>query len=266
MNALSMKCERAQSSQSTILHNPGYRFRRVAMLIAFAVLIAMALCPILRAQTGDNTAPDMSNVTDVSPGWKYLLRNDDLVMLQVGTSNGVTSTSLLSMNTANSALSGTQQPISVADSTIPASLNTNGSVLASEAAGRMFNTSTDAVGILYVYVPTGQGPEWAFSVSNSTGVQASSKLNSSFTPNGTVFTQVVMGDFNGDGLVEPLALYENTNFNGAEVQWGMMVLPPFNPTAPWNFKEGPELSATSTGATAPLAGNLVVGDFNGDGR
>jgi hypothetical protein len=221
---------------------------------------------MLRAQSGDNTAPDMSNVTDVSPGWKYLLRNDDLVMLQVGTSNGVTSTSLLSMNTSNSTLSGTQQTISVADSTIPASVNTNGSILASEAAGRMFNTSTDAVGILYVYVPTGQGPEWAFSVSNSTGVQASSKLNSSFTPNGTVFTQVVMGDFNGDGLVEPLAFYENTNFAGAQVQWGMMVAPPADPTMPWNFKEGPELSATSTGATAPLAGTLVVGDFNGDGR
>ena len=43
-----------------------------------------------------------------------------------------------------------------------------------------------------------------------------------------------------------------------------MVLPPYDPTAPWNFKEGPELSATTL--LTPVAGTLVVGDFNGDGR
>ena len=66
------------------------------------------------------------------------------------------------MNTSNSALSGTQQTISVATSKLPSSVDTQNSVLASEAAGRMFNTNTDAVGILYVY-----GSESAFSVSNS---------------------------------------------------------------------------------------------------
>jgi hypothetical protein len=125
----------------------------------------------------------------------------------------------------------------------------------------MFNTNTDAVGILYVY-----GSEWTFSVSNSAGVQAAAKLNSSFTPNGTVFTQVVMGDFKGDGLVEPLAFYENTNFDGAKVQWGMMLLPPVDPTVPWNFKEGPEFSASPTALPTPVAGTVVVADFNGDGR
>ena len=261
MNALSMKCERGQSSQSTILHNAGYRFCRLGTLIALAVLTTTVICPVLRAQSGDTTAPDMSNVTDVTPGWKYLLRNDDLVMLQFSTSNGVTNTSLVGMNTSNSALSGTQQNIDVAKSNIPSSVDTKNSVLASEAAGRMFNTSTDAVGILYVF-----GSEWAFSVSNSAGVQASAKLNSSFTPNSTVFTQVVMGNFNGDGLVEPLAFYENTNFAGSEVQWGMMVVPAADPTKPWNFKEGPELSASTNTLTAPVAGTFVVGDFNGDGR
>ncbi len=220
-----------------------------------------AACSSLRAQSSSNDpgAPNMSGVTDVTPGWKYLLQNDDLVMLQVNTDANGTGTSLLSMNTSNSALSGTQQTISVATSKLPSSVDTQNSVLASEAAGRMFNTNTDAVGILYVY-----GSEWAFSVSNSAGVQAAAKLDSSFTPNGTVFTQVVMGDFKGDGLVEPLAFYENTNPPGTEVQWGMMVLPPYDPTVPWNFKEGPELSATTL--PTPVAGTLVVGDFNGDGR
>jgi hypothetical protein len=193
------------------------RFHRIAKLIGLALFMCAALFPSLRAQSSnsDPGAPNMSGVTDVTPGWKYLLQNDDLVMLQVNTDSNGTGTSLLSMNTSNSALSGTQQTISVATSKLPSSVDTQNSVLASESAGRMFNTNTDAVGILYVY-----GSEWAFSVSNSVGVQAAAKLDSSFTPNGTVFTQVVMGDFKGDGLVEPLAFYENTNppepkFNGA---------------------------------------------------
>ena len=74
-----------------------------------------------------------------------------------------------------------------------------------------------------------------------------------------------MGDFKGDGLVELLAFYENTNPPGTEVQWGMMALFLYDPTVPWNFKEGPELSATTL--PTPVAGALSwVGDFNGDGR
>ena len=82
-----------------------------------------------------------------------------------------------------------------------------------------------------------------------------------------MFTQVVMADFNGDGLADPLAFYTDTNFNGpAEVRWGMVAITAVDPTKPWNFKAGPELGADTTALTAPVAGTFVVGDFNGDGR
>src|SRR5438105_1341814 len=101
MNALSMKCERDQFSQSTILYNLRCRFRRLTKLIVVAAFAGTALCPTLCAQksNSDPGAPNMSGVTDVTPGWKYLLQNKDLVMLQVNTDSGVTSTSLVSMDT-----------------------------------------------------------------------------------------------------------------------------------------------------------------------
>jgi hypothetical protein len=47
-----------------------------------------------------------------------------------------------------------------------------------------------------------------------------------------------MGDFNGDGLADPLAFYEDTNFNGtAEVQWGMVAVTAVDPTKAPDFKE-----------------------------
>jgi len=225
-----MKCERDQYSQSTILYNVRCRFRRLASLIGVAAFVGTAFCPTICAQKSNNDggAPNMSGVTDVTPGWKYLLQNKDLAMLQVNTDSGVTSTSLVSMETSKSALSGTPLNIPVAKSNISTSVDTTNSILAAEAAGRMFNTSTDAVGVLSVY-----GLEWAFSVANSTSVQAATKLNASFAPNGTVYTQVVMGDFNGDGLADPLAFYTDTNFNGpVEVRWGIVAITAYDPTKP----------------------------------
>jgi hypothetical protein len=249
------------SQDTNALHACHCGFRSTATLIVLMLLVIGGWCPPLHAQSSnmDAGSPSMSNVTDVTPGWKYLLQNDDLAMVQVNTNSGVTSTSLLSMNTSKSALSGTQLNIPVANSTIPSSVDTTNSSLAAEAAGRMFNTNTDAVGMLYVY-----GSEWAFSVINSTGVQASTKLNASFAPNGTVRTQVVMGDFTGDGLADPVAFYTDTNINGSsDVKWGMIAITAADSTKPWNFRVGPELGGD---ALAPVAGTIVVGDFNGDGR
>ncbi len=261
---MSTQCERDHYSQNTILSNARFRFRGLAKLIAVAACAGTAFSPTLYAQKSSNDpgAPNMSGVTDVTPGWKYILQNKDLALLQVSTDSGVTSTSLVGMNTSKSALSGTPLIIPVNKSNIPASVNMTNSILAAEAAGRMFNTSTDAIGVLSVY-----GIQWAFSVIDSTSPQASTSLNASFAPNGTVYTQVVMGDFNGDGLADPLAFYTDTNFNGpAEVKWGMVAITAADPTKPWNFRTGPELYADTTKPTAPVAGTIVVGDFNGDGR
>ena len=261
---MSTQCERDHYSQNTILSNARFRFRGLAKLIAVAACAGTAFSPTLYAQKSSNDpgAPNMSGVTDVTPGWKYILQNKDLALLQVSTDSGVTSTSLVSMETSKSALSGTPLNIPVAKSNISTSVDMTNSILAAEAAGRMFNTSTDAVGVLSVY-----GLVWAFSVVDSTSPQAATTLNSSFAPNGTVYTQVVMGDFNGDGLADPLAFYTDTNFNGpVEVKWGMVAITAADPTKPWNFRTGPELYADTTKLTAPVAGTIVVGDFNGDGR
>jgi hypothetical protein len=261
MSALTLKCERERYSQSTILYNVRCRFRRLAKLIAVAAFAGTALCPTLCAQKSNNDpgAPNMSGVTDVTPGWKYLLQNKDLAMVQVTqNSDGTVTTSLVVMNTAKSGLSGTQQTITI-DNFNPGS--TQG-IMASQASGRIFNNSTDTVAVLSA-IQNG----WKVSFADSSGVQSSSPLKSSFSPAGMVYTQVVMGDFNGDGLADPLAFYTDTNFNGpVEVRWGMVAITAFDLTKPWDFTVGPELAGDTTTLTAPVAGTIVVGDFNGDGR
>jgi hypothetical protein len=218
MNAMWAMRGREGRSQSANTDNAGRRqFRRIAEPTTLALAAVLALCPSLRAQssTNDPGAPNMSGVTDVTPGWKYLLQNEDLTMVQVTqASDGTVTTSLITMDTAKSALSGTPQTVPISSSA-PGVDATKGAV-ASEASGRIFNTSTDSVAVL-----TAVQGGWKFALADSTGVQSSSQLKSSFPPYGTVYTQVVMGDFNGDGLADPLAFYEDTNFNGtSEVQWG----------------------------------------------
>jgi len=209
MSTLSIRRGRGQSNESTIRDNNACQLDWLGKLIAVTVLVGIAFPTSLRAQSsGDPGAPNMSGVTDVTPGWKYLLVNDDLVMLQVTNSNGMLTTSLVSMNTSNSALSGTQQNITIhASTTSTPPFDPTNSVVAAEASGRMFNTPTDMVAVL-----TATEDGWQFSLANSTGVQ-SSVLATGFPPEGTVYTQVVMGDFNGDGLADALTFYEDTNFD-----------------------------------------------------
>ncbi len=261
MNALSIEHERDQYGQYTILYNVRYRFLRLAKLIALVAFAGTAFCPTLYAQKSNNDpgAPNMSGVTDVTPGWKYILQNKDLAMVQTTlNSDNTVTTSLVVMNTAKSALSGTQQTITI-DNFSPGSLQ---GIMASQASGRVFNSSTDTVAVLSA-IPSG----WKMFFADSSGVHSSSPLKSSFSPAGTVYTQIIMGDFNGDGLADPLAFYTNTNFNGsAEVKWGMVAITAYDPTKPSDFRTGPEFFRDSATLPAPVAGTIVVGDFNGDGR
>jgi hypothetical protein len=260
MSAMWAGCGKEQRSQSENSNNAGRRrFRRIAELTALALAAVLALCPSLGAQSskGDSGAPNMANVTDVTPGWKYLLQNDDLAMVQVTqASDGTVTTSLVTMNTSNSGLSGTPKTITI-DSFIPAFIPTQG-VPVSEAAGRIFNSSTDSVAVLAA-VQFG----WKFALVDSTGVQSSIQLNSNFPPYNTVYTHVVMGDFNGDGLADPLAFYASVDLSGG-VKWGMQALTAADPTKAPDFKEGPELYGDTQ--PSPVPGSIVVGDFNGDGR
>jgi len=232
----------------------------LAKLGFIAIFVVHALDSSAWAQRSDRdpAGPNMSEVTDVTPGWKYLLQNKDITMLQ-GTQNsdGTVTTSLVVMNTSNSALSGMQKTIAI-DSFNPGSIQGN---LAAQGSGRIFNSASDTVAVLSAFQNG-----WKVSYVDSSGVQSSTQLKSSFSPAGTIYTQVVMCDFNGDGLADPLVFYSDTNFNGpAEVRWGMVATTAADVTMPSDFRTGPELGADTVTQTAPVAGTLVVGDFDGDG-
>ena len=260
MNAMWARCGRERRTQSANTNNASRRrFQRIAELTALALAAVLALCPSVRAQssTNDSGAPNMSGVTDVTPGWKYLLQNDDLAMVQVTqAADGTVTTSLVTMDTSNSGLSGTPQNIPISSFT-PAFIPTKG-VPASEASGRIFNTNTDTVAVL-----TAVQFGWEFAFADSNGVLSSTQLTSKFAPFNTVYTQVVMGDFNGDGLADPLGFYASVDLAGA-VQWGMTALTAVDPTQGPYLKTGPQLYGNTQ--LSPIPGSIVVGDFNGDGR
>jgi hypothetical protein len=170
---------RERRSQSANTNNASRReSHRIAKLTAVALVAAAALCPSLRAQSlhNDPSAPNMSGVTDVTPGWKYLLQNDDLAMVQfTQASDGTLTTSLVTMNTSNSNLSGTPQTVTISSSN-PGVDSTKG-IVASEASGRIFNSGTDMIAVL-----TAVQGGWKVTLANSTGAQSSSQLKSSFPP------------------------------------------------------------------------------------
>jgi len=206
----------------------------------------------------------MSGVTDVTGGMKYLLENDDMVMLKVDNSNGVVTTSLITFDTANSTLSGTPQTTII--STSPSNGGFDSGVMASQATGRMYNTKSDIIAALSA-VDNGAFPDWSFTLLDPlTGFHYATQLNSKFIPYHTVLTHVVMGDFNGDELADPLVFYFSVRANGNDARWGMKVLTAANPKTEGPPTEGPELYGDGGTGLAPVAGSIVVGDFNGDSR
>jgi hypothetical protein len=231
----------------------------MARVSALVLMFLTVVSPSLHAQssTNDAGAPNMSAVTDVTPDWKYLLRNDDLAALQLTVNaDGTTTTSLVIMDTSKSTVSATPQSVTISTG-VQGGFGNQG-VIASEAAGRVFNTDTDSIAVL-----TAVNNGWFAALANSDGLQSSSVLKTSFLPLEVVNTRVVMADFNGDGLADPLVFYSNTA--PTDTRWGMKVLTAAVPEGPY-FTQGPELSADSKTGTAPLANSIVVGDFNGDGR
>lgn len=207
----------------------------------------------------------MAGVTDVSGGMHYLLQNDDLVMLQVRNQGGVVTTSLVTANTENSKLSGTPHATTISNSYPNGNFDPTGGAVASEAVGRMYNTKSDMLAVLNAIDNGTQSPtNWLLSLFDPlSGFQNATQLSSRFRPGGTVFTRVVMGDFNGDGLADPLVFYASVR-KDQPTEWGMKVFTAEDPKTEAQPIEGPELYGDTD--LVPLASTIVVGDFNGDGR
>ncbi|HZU09831.1 MAG TPA: VCBS repeat-containing protein, partial [Pseudacidobacterium sp.] len=195
---------------------------------------------------------------------KYLLQNDDMVLLQVKQDYQTTTTSVVSYDTNNSHLGNSQTTTIGVSTSSGTAFDPRTTFAASEAAGRMYNTNTDTIAVLHAI--DDYNPAWQITLFDpQTRSANTTRLNTSFRPYGTIFTQIVMGDFNGDGLADPLVFYLCL-FNNS-TQWGMKVLTAADPKTTGSLTEGPEFYGNSE--PLPLAAGsrvIAVGDFNGDGR
>ena len=213
----------------------------------------------------DTSAPSMANVTDVTGGMNYLLQNDDLMRLQINQNGNTTTTSIVTLNTTGSQITSSQTT-QLATSTLNDSFDPSAGQTASEAVGRMYSNGNDVVALLTAVDTTNpptSNDSWTLTLFDPlSGFQVATRLATNFRPHGTVYTQVLMGDFKGDNLVEPLIFY--TNHTSSHIEWGMKVLTATDTTAEGPPTQGPDFSGEDS--LVPLAGTLVVSDFNGDGR
>lgn len=238
------------------------RIQATATMISLVLCLGITCCSVLHAQNSqnDNGEHNMSGVTDVTGGMQFLLQNDDMIMLQVNQDHSVTTTSVVSYDTNNSSVSNSQTN-TIAASNSTGAFAPNSQYLASEAAGRMYNTTTDTIAVLNA-VDDGN-PAWLFTLFDpQTGSRYPTRLNTSFRPYVGVYTQVVMGDFNGDQLADPLVFYASVSSN--TVDWGMKALTASDLKIEGSLTEGPEYHGNVQ--PVPVTGSIVAGDFNGDGR
>jgi hypothetical protein len=236
-------------------------------LTQLAVLLFLAVgCRAAQAQgppcppDQDCGAPHMKKVTDVLPGHKYLLRNDDLSLLKISQKDSTITISATNYDTKSSHLDGSSTTnLFIYDST--GVFNPKAGVVASEASGRMYNLKHDTIGLLNAAELSPGNTAWLFTPYPPDQIH-NYELASRFKPHGTVYTQLVMGDFNGDALAEGLAFYASVS-NGA-VEWGMQVVSAGDPNVDGSLREGPQYYGNTQ--PVPVTGTVTVGDFNGDGR
>lgn len=242
-----------------------FAFKALTKLVVLLFLLAM-VWPAVHAQTPpcppdqDCGAPHMKNVTDVLPDHKYLLKNDDLSLLQVSQSGSTITESVISYDSNNSQFSGPSTTnLSIYNST--GVFDPRAGIVASEASGRMYNVKHDTIGLLNAAELSPGNTAWLFTPYPPNPVH-NYQLASRFKPYGTVYTQLVMADFNGDGLADGLAFYASVS-NGA-AEWGMQVVTAGNPNVEGSLSEGPQYYGNTQ--PVPVTGTVTVGDFNGDGR
>lgn len=238
------------------------------MAAAAAILWTVALClpSSAAAQTHsqslsiDPGAQPMSGVTDVLNGQKYLLLDTDLQLVQVNVQNDVLNTQAVELYTNDSNILS-ENDISFSQSVGPEPFQFNYGVLASEASGRMFNSTTDTVAIS---APVGNYFRLTF-LDHYSGWNTAVSLTNAFLPSGTVFVNAAMGRFTPTGYTSTLAMYMSVTSSGSS--WGMRVITATDPNNEAALVTmGPEFIGNSSGPQyAPTASAIAVGDFNNDG-
>src|SRR3569833_2135051 len=238
------------------------RFQRFTTMLALGCLLGITS---LQADTFklNPTAPTMLTIDDVLGGQRYLLRDDEVNLLQVYQLNGQTYTSVKTFPTANSHFEHTNLDTSITLTTSPSYFN---GVPSSVGFGRMLNTSNDQIAAIS---PGPNTPSaWTVTVADPvTQTKLTQPIGSKFAPAGGVYTQVVMGNFDGRGLSEALLFYASTAGQG-NAQLGMTIVAATqsNAAEPFALTIGPELFTHVTNGFGPITGSIVAGDFNGDGR
>jgi hypothetical protein len=105
---------------------------------------------------------------------------------------------------------------------------------------------------------------WDYELFDSvTGFRVEGVVGNSFGPSGTVHTQVVMGNFEGDGFSEALLFFASENTSTESGEWAMQILSHEQP----DILLSPEMDNVVTpGGLFPVDHGIVTTDFNGDGR
>ncbi len=238
--------------------------------LVFAALLAYPAAYAHAQTLVRHTDPNpLEGVKDVLGGTRLLLENDDVSVLQVKQTGNTISTSFIQFNTTDSGLSKTPPtpPINQYDP-VTGGIDVKKSIPVAQAAGRMYNIKSDVVAVLNANDGPSSG-KWQLTVFDPrTNFTNKVQLNTTNEPRGLVQSRVVMGDFNGDGLADPLVFYSTQNFFSN--RWGMKVFSAAtgdNPDAKEiadTLAEGQEI--TGDNAAAPIPTTIVVGDFNNDGR
>ena len=231
--------------------------------LAAVLAPALLLSPVLIADNlvHDSAAPNMQSVNDVLNGQRFLLEDDDITLLTVYPSGSGTTTDLVSFQTSNSRFGAEQTlTLSTGGGTFP-----DTGVQGSAATGRMFNVNHDVV----VAVAPGEAPaKWTVNILDPAGNQQTRMPigPSQFDPYGQIYSQVVMGDFTGNGLSDALLFYASVD-PGQHIEWGMSVLTAGDVSQVGSFAQGPQFyNYAAQNVPAPVTGSIVVADFNGDGR
>jgi hypothetical protein len=244
-------------------HSTTFPFKQLACVTIAAVFAGAVLPAGAYGQSAvrDSSAQSVTGTTDVTGGLQYLLQEDDVALLTLNSGSGGTlTTSVATVDTSNSQLG-------LAQSTVTGTVSPNGWSATGYSngmqVGRVFAIATDDIGVLS---PTSE-PAWSWSMKDiATNFSSDQTLTSRFKPYGGVYTQVVMGNFLGNGLSTPLLFYLSAG--PTKTEWAMRALTPVDVnTEQMPLTQGPEFYSLNKPATAvPQTGSIVAGDFNGDGK